>query len=119
MLTIRWEPMSASGSSSGACWTPWAQRSCRGHEWSATLPLAPPVPHRAGAPGAHAGEGDDTTGVLGRYALQVHMCFNGSEGSRMVGLSAHELGGHAFVSHLSNGIDWVACTVHDNFADQF
>lgn len=65
------------------------------------------------------GEGDDRTGVVGRYALHMHMCFNGSEGSRMVGLSAHDLGGHAFVSHLSNGIDWVACTVHDNFSDQF
>jgi hypothetical protein len=44
------------------------------------------------------------TGVLGRYPLHFHMAMDGSRGSIVEGTVLRDVGNHAYVPHMSNGI---------------
>jgi hypothetical protein len=57
--------------------------------------------------------------VLGRYALHIHMAGDGSRGSTVTGAVAADSANHAFVPHLSNGIGFTDCLVHDSLNDAF
>jgi hypothetical protein len=57
--------------------------------------------------------------VLGRYALHLHMCGNGSKGSLVEGVVIRDAGSHAFVPHLSNGITFRDCISHDTYEDAY
>ena len=52
-------------------------------------------------------------GVLGRYALHFHHCGDGTRGTLIEGVVARDLGGTAFVSHLSNGFTYRDCVAYD------
>ncbi len=58
-------------------------------------------------------------GVLGRYALHFHMCNDGTRGSTVVGAVALENANHAFVPHLSNGIAFTDCIVHESVNEAY
>lgn len=51
--------------------------------------------------------------VLGRYALHIHMCGDGSVGSDVTGVVVRDAGAHAFVAHLSNGVTFTDCVTHN------
>lgn len=55
------------------------------------------------------------TAVTGRYALHFHSCQDGSRGSVVEGVSAHTIGGSAFVPHASHGIAFNDCIAHEGF----
>jgi hypothetical protein len=57
--------------------------------------------------------------VLGRYALHIHMCYDGSRGSLVEGVVIRDAGSHAFVPHLSNGITFRDCISHDTYEDAY
>jgi hypothetical protein len=57
--------------------------------------------------------------VLGRYALHLHMCDDGSRGSLVEGVVIRDAGSHAFVPHLSNGITFRDCVSHDTYEDAY
>jgi hypothetical protein len=57
--------------------------------------------------------------VVGRYALHLHMCGNGSKGSLVEGVVIRDAGSHAFVPHLSNGITFRDCISHDTYEDAY
>jgi hypothetical protein len=57
--------------------------------------------------------------VLGRYALHLHMCHDGSRGSVVDGVVIRDAGSHAFVPHLSNGITFRDCVSHDTLEDAY
>ena len=57
--------------------------------------------------------------VLGRYALHLHMCGDGSRGSLVEGVVIRDAGSHAFVPHLSNGISFRDCISHDTYEDAY
>jgi hypothetical protein len=57
--------------------------------------------------------------VLGRYALHLHMCGDGSRGSLVEGVVIRDAGSHAFVPHLSNGIAFRDCISHDTYEDAY
>jgi hypothetical protein len=65
---------------------------------------------------AHLGPGQ---GATGRYALHHHRSGDASNGTRYVGLVAHDIGGHVFVPHLSHGITYERCVAHDTWDDAF
>jgi hypothetical protein len=44
------------------------------------------------------------TGVLGRYPLHFHMAGEGSRGSIVEGTVLRDVGNHAYVAHMSNGV---------------
>jgi hypothetical protein len=58
-------------------------------------------------------------GVLGRYGLHFHMCEDGVRGSTVEGVVGTDLGNHAFVTHLSNGVSLTDCVAHDVIDDAF
>ena len=70
-------------------------------------------PRKANANPAH------TDPVLGRYALHLHMCGDGSRGTTVTNTVAHTLGNLAFVPHLSNGITFAGCVAHDLFESAY
>ncbi|MGH2635421.1 MAG: hypothetical protein ACRDHU_04665 [Actinomycetota bacterium] len=51
--------------------------------------------------------------VLGRYAIHIHECGDGSRGSRVVGVVVRDTGSHAFVAHNSHGVTFRRCVSHD------
>jgi hypothetical protein len=57
--------------------------------------------------------------VLGRYSLHFHMCGAATAGSTVEGAVAYDSGNHAFVPHLSDGITYTDCVVHDSVKDAF
>jgi G8 domain len=57
--------------------------------------------------------------VLGRYGLHIHMCGDGSRGSKVEGVVIRDTGNHAFVPHLSNGIAFRDCISHNTFEDAY
>jgi hypothetical protein len=57
--------------------------------------------------------------VLGRYALHLHMCGDGSRGSLVESVVIRDAGSHAFVPHLSNGITFRDCISHDTYEDAY
>jgi hypothetical protein len=57
--------------------------------------------------------------VLGRYGLHLHMCGDGSRGSKVEGVVIRDTGSHAFVPHLSNGIAFRDCISHNTFEDAY
>jgi hypothetical protein len=57
--------------------------------------------------------------VVGRYALHLHMCGDGSRGSLVEGVVIRDAGSHAFVPHLSNGITFRDCISHDTYEDAY
>jgi hypothetical protein len=57
--------------------------------------------------------------VVGRYALHLHMCEDGSRGSLVEGVVIRDAGSHAFVPHLSNGITFRDCISHDTYEDAY
>jgi hypothetical protein len=57
--------------------------------------------------------------VLGRYSLHVHMGYDAVKGSTVEGAVAYDTGNHAFVPHLSNGVAFTDCVVHDSVKDAF
>ena len=52
--------------------------------------------------------------VLGRYAFHFHMGNDAVRGSTVDGLVAYDSANHAFVPHLSNGVTYRDCIVHDS-----
>jgi hypothetical protein len=52
--------------------------------------------------------------VLGRYALHFHMGYDAVRGSTVDGVVAYDCANHAFVPHLSNGVTYRDCIVHDS-----
>jgi hypothetical protein len=67
----------------------------------------------------HMGPRQDDEEVLGRYAIHFHACNDGSRGSVMQGVVVHDSTGHAFASHLSNGVSFTECIAHDIVDDAF
>jgi hypothetical protein len=57
--------------------------------------------------------------VLGRYGLHIHMCGDGSRGSKVEGVVIRDTGNHAFVPHMSNGIAFRDCISHNTFEDAY
>jgi G8 domain len=57
--------------------------------------------------------------VLGRYGLHIHMCGDGSRGSKVEGVVIRDTGNHSFVPHLSNGIAFRDCISHNTFEDAY
>lgn len=51
--------------------------------------------------------------VVGRYALHFHMCGDGTRPTIIEGVVCRDLGGTAFVPHLSNGITFRDCIAYD------
>jgi hypothetical protein len=64
-------------------------------------------------------DGEFSEFVLGRYALHIHMCYDGSRGSLVEGVVIRDAGSHAFVPHLSNGITFRDCISHDTYEDAY
>ena len=64
-------------------------------------------------------DGGFTKLVLGRYALHIHMCDDGSRGSVVDRVVIRDAGSHAFVPHLSNGIVFRDCISHDTLEDAY
>jgi hypothetical protein len=60
-----------------------------------------------------------TSSVLGRYPLHFHECGNGSMDTSVIGIVVHDSGAHAFVPHLSNGIDFIRCVAHNIYEDAY
>jgi hypothetical protein len=58
-------------------------------------------------------------GVLGRYSLHVHMGYDDVHGTTVEGAVAYDTTNHAFVPHLSNGVAFTDCVVHDSVRDAF
>lgn len=52
--------------------------------------------------------------VLGRYALHFHMGYDAMRGSTVDGVVAYDSANHAFVPHLTNGVTYRDCIVHDS-----
>jgi hypothetical protein len=59
------------------------------------------------------------SGVLGRYALHFHMCGDGSVGSTVTNVVAHDCPSHVFVPHLSNGVTFTGCVSHNSYDEPF
>ena len=59
------------------------------------------------------------TGKLGRYPLHVHMNGDGTDGSLFRGNVAKNCGNHAFVPHMSNGIDMSHSIAYRTQGDAF
>ena len=57
--------------------------------------------------------------VLGRYAIHFHADNDGSRGSVVEGVAVYDSTGHAFASHLSNGVTFRECIAHDLVDDAF
>ncbi|HEV7762211.1 MAG TPA: hypothetical protein VGO78_24545, partial [Acidimicrobiales bacterium] len=57
--------------------------------------------------------------VKGRYSLHFHMCDDASRGSTVEGVVAVDTANRAFVPHLSNGVSFTDCLVHDSVRDAF
>jgi G8 domain len=57
--------------------------------------------------------------VVGRYPLHFHMAGNGSRGSVVSDVVVRDSGGHAFVTHLSNGVTYRDCISHDTMEDAY
>jgi hypothetical protein len=57
--------------------------------------------------------------VLGRYSLHFHMGDDAVHGSTVEGAVAYDSTNHAFVPHLSNGVAFTDCVVHDSVKDAF
>lgn len=51
--------------------------------------------------------------VLGRYALHLHECGDGSRRSRIEDVVVRDTGSHAFVAHNSHGVTFRRCISHD------
>jgi hypothetical protein len=49
--------------------------------------------------------------ILGRYGIHFHHCDDGSDGSVVIGCVMRDIGNHAYVPHVSNGIE-----MRDNIA---
>jgi hypothetical protein len=58
-------------------------------------------------------------GVLGRYSLHFHMCEDGTRGSTVTGAVAVDSANHAFVPHLSHGVSFTDCVVHNSVNEAF
>ena len=56
---------------------------------------------------------EKTQGFTGRYGIHFHHCSDGSRGSVLEGVVAHDIGSHAFVPHDSHGITMRDCVAHD------
>jgi hypothetical protein len=67
----------------------------------------------------HMGPRQGDEEVLGRYALHFHANYDGSAGSQVDGVVAYDSTGHAFASHLSNGVTFQECVAHDMVDDAF
>ena len=57
--------------------------------------------------------------VLGRYAIHFHADYDGSRGSVVDGVAVYDSTGHAFASHLSDGVTFRDCVAHDLVDDAF
>jgi len=57
--------------------------------------------------------------VVGRYPLHFHMAGDGSRGSVVSDVVVRDSGGHAFVTHLSNGVTYRGCISHDTMEDAY
>jgi hypothetical protein len=68
---------------------------------------------------AHMGPRQGDEEVLGRYAVHFHACDDGSRGTEVRGVVVHDSTGHAFASHLSNGVAFRECIAHDIVDDAF
>jgi hypothetical protein len=55
---------------------------------------------------------DDNYFVPGRYGLHFHMCGRGSVGSVVTGTVVRDCGSHAFVPHMSDGIEFSDCIAY-------
>jgi hypothetical protein len=62
--------------------------------------------------------GDDEE-VLGRYAIHFHADGDGSRGTVVEGAAVFDSTGHAFASHLSDGVTFRDCIAHDLVDDAF
>jgi len=51
--------------------------------------------------------------IAGRYALHFHHCYFGSVGSQVTGNIVYECGNHAYVPHISHGINMSNNVVYD------
>jgi hypothetical protein len=71
------------------------------------------------APRQATGESTYTRAVLGRYALHFHMAGDGTRGTRVTAVVATDCGGHAFVAHESDGIEFTACIAHNTFDEAY
>jgi hypothetical protein len=59
------------------------------------------------------------TGIFGRYALHFHHAMDGSVGSLIENIVAHDIGNHVFVPHASNGITFKGTVSHNTYDDAY
>ena len=59
------------------------------------------------------------TMALGRYAVHFHHCMDGSRGSQVTGCVARDLGSHAYVPHMSDGITMLDCISHQSVSPAY
>ncbi len=59
------------------------------------------------------------TGIIGRYALHFHHAMDGSVGSLIENVVAHDIGNHVFVPHASNGITFKNTVSHNTYDDAY
>jgi hypothetical protein len=64
-------------------------------------------------------QGTSFTGVVGRYAVHFHHNEDGSRGSLLEGLSAHDIGNHVYVTHASHGIYLKETISHNTYDDAY
>jgi hypothetical protein len=57
--------------------------------------------------------------ILGRYSLHFHMGGDAVHGSTVEGAVAYDTTNRAFVPHLSNGVAFTDCVVHDSVRDAY
>lgn len=58
-------------------------------------------------------------GALGRYGLHFHRCGAGAVGSTLKGIVARDVGNHAFVGHLTDGLTWQDCISHNTLDEPY
>jgi hypothetical protein len=57
--------------------------------------------------------------VLGRYGVHFHHCMAGSRGSTVTGCVARDMGSHAYVPHMSDGITFTDCISHNTVSPAY
>jgi hypothetical protein len=67
----------------------------------------------------HMGPRQGNAPVLGRYGCHFHMCGDGSRGSIVKNVVVRDAGSHAFVPHMSNGIQFKSCISYNTQEDAY
>ncbi|MGH2787261.1 MAG: G8 domain-containing protein [Actinomycetota bacterium] len=62
---------------------------------------------------------DFTKVVVGRWPIHFHHAMGGSRGSEVAGVVARNVGSHAYVTHMSHGVEFRNCIAYDVLEDPY